>query len=462
MLAEARSRALEAQARASDLSLERIRDEARAAKRKRTEGEHYRALLHDLRSRWYLRPFIPGHRLRVEPSNFSEAWLYRGRHFEPPAASSPSHRRRILIVGHLLSKSLFGSEKSLLEIIAVIDPAKFDVFAVFPERNDEVFARLQSQVQGIGVFDFVWWRKDRPFCEETVAMFERIYRELAIDLVHANTIMVSDPLLAARRAGIPAITNARELISCDDELAERLGAGAAEITQRVCENASYLLANSAATLADYPCGSRGSYLYNYIDAEAFDFPNPINPDCIKIGLISSNIVKKGTFDFLDLAARAEQLIPALQFHLIGPQNHLISGLLSDARQLPANFHYRGYASHPTEAFGELNLVLNLSRFAESFGRTVAEAMIARRPVIGYRHGALPELIDDGETGFLVPYLDLTAVFERLRFFAANPQKITQFGELARERSRQRFSREKCRRGINALYERLIADTRAAG
>ena len=87
------------------------------------------------------------------------------------------------------------------------------------------------------------------------------------------------------------------------------------------------------------------------------------------------------------------------------------------------------------------MVLNLSRFAESFGRTVAEAMMARRPVIGYHHGALPELIDDGETGFLVPYLDVSAVLDRLRFFVANPAKITEFGETARQRSLQLFSRD---------------------
>ena len=81
--------------------------------------------------------------------------------------------------------------------------------------------------------------------------------------------------------------------------------------------------------------------------------------------------------------------------------------------------------------------------------------------IGYRHGALPELIDDGETGFLVPYLDLVAVLDRLRFFAENPAKIKAFGEKARERSLSRFSREALAGGINALYGRLIAENRPA-
>jgi len=337
-----------------------------------------------------------------------------------------------------------------------INPAKFDVFAVFPERNEHVFAALRSQVQGIAVFDYFWWRKDRPLHEETVSIFEEICRQRAIDLIHANTIMLSDPLVAARRVRIPAITNARELISRDDELIARLGGNAAEISRLVCENASYLLANSAATLADYPCGANRGFLYNSVDAAAFDLPQRVDPGHIHVGLVSSNILKKGLLDFLELARAAEKQLPVLQFHLIGPESPLTREWREGGQKLPANFHLRGHVVDPPDAYRDLNVVLNLSRFAESFGRTVAEALTARRPVVAYRYGALPELIADGETGFLVPYLDLAAVLDRLRFFVENPAKITEFGEAARRRSVQLFSHDIFARGINSLYERLIA------
>ncbi len=428
----------------------------RSARRKLTEAEHYRSLVHELRSRWYLRPFLPAHRLEPPKPTPSDCWIYRGPRFAQPSAA----RRRVLVVGHLLSSTLFGSEKSLLEIIAAIDSEKFEVFAVFPERNEEVFTRLRFRVQGIAVLDYFWWRKDRLFEEETVAIFAEICREQAIDLVHVNTIMLSDPLVAARRVGIPAITNARELISQDDELTARLGGNAAEIAQLVCANASYLLANSAATLADYPCGERGGFIYNSVDSEALDFPQRVDPNQIRVGLISSNILKKGVLDFLALARVAETQLPALQFHLIGPETSLTKAWREEGATLPANFHLRGYEADPRDAYRELNVVLNLSRFAESFGRTVAEALTARRPVIGYRHGALPELIDEGETGFLVPFLDQAAVIERLRYFVENPAQIEQFGERGRERSLQRFSRDAFAHQINSLYESLIVESRS--
>jgi glycosyltransferase involved in cell wall biosynthesis len=454
-----RNQSLESELLAAEEALAGLRQKLRAANRKRSEADHYRSLLHQLRSHWYLRPFIPARQLLVPNDEAADCWKFRGPRFAPPAAGAAYRRRRVLIVGHLLSSMLFGSENSLLDLIAAIDPSRFDVFVVFPEQNDAVFLRLQTQVQGIAVLDYTWWRVGRPAPEESVASFEALLGELAIDLVHVNTIMIQDPLVAARRMGVPTIVHARELISLDDELVGRIGGAPAVIVNAVCENATHVLANSSTTLTEFECGNRGSFLYNSVDARSFDLPNSVDPRCVKVGMISSNIWKKGVLEFVELAALAERTLPTLQFHLIGPVTPLMEQWQSDRERLPANLHFRDYVSPPTIAYRDLNIVLNLSRFAESFGRTVAEAMMARRPVIGYHHGALPELIDDGETGFLVPYLDVSAVLDRLRFFVTNPAKITEFGETARQRSLQLFSRNVFADRINALYERLIAEAR---
>ncbi len=461
--AEARSEALLDQLRATEMLLDRTRARVRNWRQKKLESEHYRSLLHDLRARWYLRPFIRANRLEPPHEEVDSRWIYRGPRFDPrrSPAGGEDWRPRVLMVGHLLSRLLFGSEVSLLEIIRAIDREKFDVFAVFPERNDEVFASLHSQVQGIAVLDYFWWRQDQPLDETAVAAFEAIDRELRIDLVHVNTIMVREPLVAARRVGIPAIINARELISLDHGLAAQLSAEPTEIARAVCENATYVLANSATTLADYPCGERGGFLYNCVDAHQFDLPNEIDASCIEVGMISSNLRKKGVIDFFELARMAREGSLPLRFHLIGPETALVRDWRTHQGELPANVRMRDYVSPPSAGYTDLNIVINLSRFAESFGRTVAEAMTARRPVIGYRHGALPELIDDGETGFLVPYLDLEAVLDRLRFFAENPSKIAEFGEKARRRATQRFSPTAFARELNALYTRLIDEARPA-
>ena len=59
----------------------------------------------------------------------------------------------------------------------------------------------------------------------------------------------------------------------------------------------------------------------------------------------------------------------------------------------------------TRALGSARAMLHLIGFEEPFGLSVIEAMACGTPVIAYRKGSMPELIDDGVTGFLVDTLD---------------------------------------------------------
>ena len=457
----ARMRSLERQINVTEQELEQALEKLRSSKSKRTEAAHYRSLIHRLRQRWYLRPFIPASALepRTPPlPPLSRSWQFRGPRFDPQDSKG---RLRVAIVGHQLSAELFGAEQSLIDVINAIDPQRFDIFAVFPQRNDRVFGIIQDRVQGVCIFPFGWWHKNRLFQEQTVRKFEQLYRDQRIDLVHANTITLSDPLIAAQRAGIPGITHAREVILLDNYLASQLGMRPSEIAKTVCRNASYVLANSATTLANYPCGERGSYLHNSIDPCTFDLPNRADPGAINVGLVSSNLLKKGIFDFVELARQAEKYLPSLKFWLIGPVTESIRQLQAEPPSLPRSLYMRDYVSPPPAAYRHLNIVVNLSHFAESFGRTVAEAMTARRPVIAYRYGALPELVTDGVTGFLVPFQDLGAILDRLSFFVHDAAQIGAFGERAREKALALFSPKSFSTQLNDLYARLISERRPA-
>ena len=68
----------------------------------------------------------------------------------------------------------------------------------------------------------------------------------------------------------------------------------------------------------------------------------------------------------------------------------------------------------TRALGSARAMLHLIGFEEPFGLSVIEAMACGTPVIAYRKGSMPELIDDGVTGFLVDTLDqAVAAIERV-------------------------------------------------
>jgi GT2 family glycosyltransferase len=62
---------------------------------------------------------------------------------------------------------------------------------------------------------------------------------------------------------------------------------------------------------------------------------------------------------------------------------------------------------------QTDVVVNLSNFKESFGRSILEAMVAGRPVLVYQHGALPELVGNSGAGLIVPFRDIDGLVDAI-------------------------------------------------
>lgn len=106
-------------------------------------------------------------------------------------------------------------------------------------------------------------------------------------------------------------------------------------------------------------------------------------------------------------------------------------------------------------------VFALSSVSEGMPLTVLEAMAARLPVVATNVGALPELVEEGKTGFLVPIRHAAALSEKLEMFLANRQLAITFGEAARHKVEQEFPVERMLRRYAELYESFWSATPSA-
>ena len=86
-------------------------------------------------------------------------------------------------------------------------------------------------------------------------------------------------------------------------------------------------------------------------------------------------------------------------------------------------------------------VVVLPSLSEALGRVLLEAMACGTPVIGSAVGGIPEIIQEGETGFLIPPGDVEALAGRLKWILQHPDKATQIGESAQKFAREFFSEE---------------------
>jgi glycosyltransferase involved in cell wall biosynthesis len=120
--------------------------------------------------------------------------------------------------------------------------------------------------------------------------------------------------------------------------------------------------------------------------------------------------------------------------------------------LPSDFEVMGEIEqeHKVDLLRRAKAVLFPIDWPEPFGLVMTEAMACGTPVIGTPRGSVPEVIDDGVTGWIVDvdrYVEQAA--ERLgRLGEIDPQAC-------RERVRRRFSKEAMVAGYEGVFERVV-------
>ena len=93
------------------------------------------------------------------------------------------------------------------------------------------------------------------------------------------------------------------------------------------------------------------------------------------------------------------------------------------------------------------------QWAEPFGLVMTEAMACGTPVIAWRNGSVPEIVADGETGFIVESVEeMAAAVDRVA--EVDPHAI-------RARTQERFSGEAMVSGYEQVYDRVVGAERAA-
>jgi glycosyltransferase involved in cell wall biosynthesis len=83
-----------------------------------------------------------------------------------------------------------------------------------------------------------------------------------------------------------------------------------------------------------------------------------------------------------------------------------------------------------------------------------EAAATGVPVIGSAIGGIPEAIEDGKTGFLVPERDPAALAAKLRILLADATLCRRFGAAAREKMARQFDLARQTAKLEAVYDLL--------
>lgn len=118
--------------------------------------------------------------------------------------------------------------------------------------------------------------------------------------------------------------------------------------------------------------------------------------------------------------------------------------------------FTGYREDVVEVMNAVDVVVHTSVRPEPFGRVILEGMLLGKPVVATAAGGVPELIRDGETGYLVPPGDPGALAKCLQRVLSDPGASTAVGLRAQAWARATFSLPRQVTEMKAVYEFVTA------
>ncbi len=173
--------------------------------------------------------------------------------------------------------------------------------------------------------------------------------------------------------------------------------------------------------------------------------NPVHEDFFKVeaqgdgGVLFVGRIEdyKGVFDVLEVAAR----LPDVPFRIVGSGNAEARLRAEIASRGLSNVTLTGAQSRAQvlEHLAWAGVCLVPSRWHETFGLTAAEAMAAGVPVIVTRMGGLPEVVEEGVSGFVVEMGDVEAIALFIERMQRDEILGVQLKEHGRRRAQKTFS-----------------------
>lgn len=196
-------------------------------------------------------------------------------------------------------------------------------------------------------------------------------------------------------------------------------------------------------------------------------PRRLNPgEPVRIATTGRLEEKKGIEYAIRAVAQQSRHHPNLSYFIIG-DGSLRPSLEALIRELQAEsyIHLLGWQDESAiiETLDTCHLFVAPSVTAADGNQdapinVLKEAMIMGLPVISTVHGGIPELVQDGISGFLVPERDVDALSDRLGYLIEHPDQWEAMGHAGHSYVKEHFNLDTLNNRLVTVYEQLIHST----
>ncbi|NYS32766.1 glycosyltransferase family 4 protein [Streptococcus danieliae] len=370
---------------------------------------------------------------------------------------------------------MYGADKVLLELIKRLDQTEFEAHVILPNDGVLVEALRQAgaKVEVIpypilrrkyfnprGIFDYA--TSYRKFSKQ-LAEYAKKHQ---IDLIHNNTTAVLEGIYLKKKLGLPLIWHVHEIIVKPKQISDfinyLMGRYADKIVTVSQAVANHVLASSAITPEQVQVIYNGvdNSIYQPMDATNIREHFGIAKDQTVIGMIGRVNAWKGQGDFLEAVLPLLQEDPKRLAFLAGSA---FEGEEWRVQELDEAIVQSGYANQikridyydrPQELYNLFDLFVLPSTNPDPLPTVVLEAMASGKPVIGYRHGGVCEMVAEGENGLLAQPGNPALLSEAMKELLENPEKLQAFGQASLQRQLEHFSLQSYIGNFSTLYREI--------
>lgn len=414
----------------------------------------------------------------MEPRDETATGLMEPVHASTPRRVGPPDgsmgRRKVRVLHVITDLHYGGAETLLLETLRALDTERFESTLCLTLRG----GALCDRVRELGIPLVELGTRDVLFDVRGIWRLHKVIREVQPDIVHAH-LLTAD--LLARLACATSRKRVRMISTFHNHYYwQRGGSWKRRLKARWFSFTAHRLCDAWIAVSDrireiyqVELGYRKPTFFalrNFVDVDQFEPPTPAERARARLSLDVHDADRR---IFLNVGSLCEQkaqdrLIRAFAVlarecpHAMlwiageGPRRRELEALVRE-RRLDARVLLLGARSDVKNLLHAADVFVSSSDW-EGMPISMLEAMSTERPVLATAVGGVPELIEDGITGRLVPPGNEEALACALQEFARERPSDATWGRAARERVRRRHSAGSVVRELERIYEGVLTET----
>ena len=371
---------------------------------------------------------------------------------------------------------MYGADKVMLDLIKRLDTNKYNPLVVLPTNGVLVDALKKENVKVIVMPYPIMRRKyfnPKGLIQYAFGMVKstheiaKIAKEHRIDLIHTNTAATLEGSFISKKLHIPQLWSIHEIIVSPKIMYT--------VTSRLIAKYSSVTITDSKAVKDHLDDSgyfkkdAVKVIYNGVDSNRF---NPDN-DCSYlyeewnipktariIGMMGRVNSWKGQGDFLKAANIIMAKFPDVYTVFVGAAFEGEEWREKELAEAIAQSPYKdriinkGYRTDSEGIYKLYDVFVLPSTNPDPLPTVVLEAMATGKPIVGYKHGGVCEMVKDGYNGLLAKVGNPDDLAAKIEVLIENNSKREEMGKNSRRRLLENFSMETYVQNYSSEYDRL--------